>query len=286
MASEAVNSPVTGPEGQPDDAAAAAWEEQGWNEQSEDLTASHTPQHSEPHQEPANSVEPAPNSASSGEPPSDDDDEDAGEYDPESITFTTPASAVAPAPALAVEPGPEPKQEQEQDLPRPSKKPKTAGGFLVGSSDDEDEDEDDAPAPAPDTTTLKPAPATAQTQPFSPSPLQQSSTVQDTPAQVSNNENPVDSVSAAALVVEPPVDYVANLEDRIKEDPRGAVNAWLDLIREHRSQNRIDEARAVYERFFKTFPQAVSSPSTFHRDTETLIICADSHLGRLLEDGT
>ena len=297
MSSEAIDSPVAVSEGQDQSennvAATATWEEQGWNEQSEEMTASHI-QHSDQHQEePTNSVDPAPNSASSGESPSDDDDEDAGEYDPESITFTT-ASASAPAPSLAVEPEPEPepepesglesKQEAEQsrELPRPSKKPKTAGGFLVGSSDDEDED--DAPTPpapdnAPDATTittLKPAPTPAQAQPFSPSPLQQSTSAQELPAhlpaQASNDTSPVDGAPAAAAtiavaaapVVEPPVDYVANLEDRVKEDPRGAVNAWIDLIREHRSQNRIDDARDVYERFFKTFPQAVSFLFTLH----------------------
>lgn len=55
-----------------------------------------------------------------------------------------------------------------------------------------------------------------------------------------------------------PHDRVGILEDRIQEDPRGDIPAWLELINEHRSRNRIDNAREVYERFLKVFPFAVS----------------------------
>ncbi|KAL3434436.1 mRNA 3'-end-processing protein rna14 [Aspergillus tetrazonus] len=51
-----------------------------------------------------------------------------------------------------------------------------------------------------------------------------------------------------------PHDRVGILEDRIREDPRGDIPAWLELINEHRSRNRIDSARDVYERFLKVFP--------------------------------
>ncbi|KAL2866955.1 cleavage polyadenylation factor subunit RNA14 [Aspergillus lucknowensis] len=51
-----------------------------------------------------------------------------------------------------------------------------------------------------------------------------------------------------------PHDRVGILEDRIQEDPRGDIPAWLELINEHRSRNRIDSARGVYERFLKVFP--------------------------------
>ncbi|KKY15038.1 putative cfia complex component [Phaeomoniella chlamydospora] len=53
-----------------------------------------------------------------------------------------------------------------------------------------------------------------------------------------------------------PNDVVGILEDRIKEDPRGDLDAWLNLIREHRDRNKQNEARAVYDRFFKLFPSA------------------------------
>ncbi|KAF2470295.1 uncharacterized protein BDR25DRAFT_343074 [Lindgomyces ingoldianus] len=51
-------------------------------------------------------------------------------------------------------------------------------------------------------------------------------------------------------------DRVGILEDRIAEDPRGDMEAWLDLIAEHRKRHKIDDARAVYDRFFKVFPSA------------------------------
>jgi len=57
-----------------------------------------------------------------------------------------------------------------------------------------------------------------------------------------------------------PQDRVGILEDRIADDPRGDIDAWLSLISEHRNRNKLDDARAVYERFFKVFPSAVSPP--------------------------
>lgn len=56
-----------------------------------------------------------------------------------------------------------------------------------------------------------------------------------------------------------PHDRVGILQDRVDEDPRGDIPAWLELIAEHRGRNRLDSAREVYERFLKVFPMAVSS---------------------------
>lgn len=54
-----------------------------------------------------------------------------------------------------------------------------------------------------------------------------------------------------------PQDIVGQLEDRIAEDPRGDIDAWLALIEEHKRKGKFDGARAVYERFFVVFPAAV-----------------------------
>ncbi|KAJ5158581.1 RNA-processing protein HAT helix [Penicillium coprophilum] len=51
-------------------------------------------------------------------------------------------------------------------------------------------------------------------------------------------------------------DRVGMLEDRIREDPRGDIPAWLELIAEHRGRSRLDSARDTYERFLKLFPMA------------------------------
>ncbi|KAF8458268.1 hypothetical protein BDZ91DRAFT_666067 [Kalaharituber pfeilii] len=51
-----------------------------------------------------------------------------------------------------------------------------------------------------------------------------------------------------------PQDRVGQLEDRIAEDPRGDIDAWLSLIAEHQKKGKFDEARTVYERFFLVFP--------------------------------
>lgn len=77
----------------------------------------------------------------------------------------------------------------------------------------------------------------------------------------SDSSAPTPKPSTPAVISSPkgrlPHDRVGMLEDRIKDDPRGDVDAWLELIAEHRSRNRIDNARDVYERFFKVFPSCV-----------------------------
>lgn len=88
------------------------------------------------------------------------------------------------------------------------------------------------------------------------------------------------SVAATPLVASSaqsrlPHDRVGILEDRIKDDPRGDIDAWLSLISEHRKRNKLDDARSVYERFFAVFPQAVSLLP--HHET---IICAYKIAGR------
>lgn len=57
-------------------------------------------------------------------------------------------------------------------------------------------------------------------------------------------------------------DTIGILEDRIKEDPRGDMDAWLSLLGELRSRNKKDEVRRVYKDFFKEFPLVVS-PTSF-----------------------
>lgn len=69
---------------------------------------------------------------------------------------------------------------------------------------------------------------------------------------------PVTPVPAPLPKARLPQDKVGILEDRIAEDPRGDIEAWLSLIEEHRKRHKYDDARAVFERFFKIFPSAVS----------------------------
>ena len=55
-----------------------------------------------------------------------------------------------------------------------------------------------------------------------------------------------------------PQDRVGILEDRIAEDLRGDIEAWLSLIEEHRRRHKHEEARATFERFLAVFPSSVS----------------------------
>ncbi|KAK3485200.1 mRNA 3'-end-processing protein rna-14 [Neurospora hispaniola] len=253
-------------------------------------------QHSSEHQEAEYSVESNPNDL--GDHPSQDGNTDdvGDDYDPASVVTSSVPAPSAPAP-----------QEDSKTAPQPAapvaKKPRTAGGFLVGDSDDEDEDGDDdgepqqqqqqqqqphqvahketgsgasssggsAPAPAP-------ASATAAPQSHSPALQTATLTVQDNagattfnappvPQQVSHQSGattaavPTTPSSAAPAVDPTPVtqpapDRVAIYEDQIRDDPRGAMNAWLELMKEKRARNDIDGARQVYERFLAIFPQA------------------------------
>lgn len=61
-----------------------------------------------------------------------------------------------------------------------------------------------------------------------------------------------------------PHDKIGLLEDRIKEDERGDMDAWLNLISEHRKRGKLDDARRVYEKFFSVFPSTVSSHKSPH----------------------
>lgn len=64
--------------------------------------------------------------------------------------------------------------------------------------------------------------------------------------------------SIATPRVRLPHDRIGILEDRIKEDPRGDLDAWLNLIGEHRKRGKVEDARNAYERFLVVFPSSVS----------------------------
>ncbi|KAK1845208.1 cfia complex component [Colletotrichum chrysophilum] len=199
------------------------------------------------------------------------DQEDAGEYDPESVSYDPASVSITPVPQIT--------ESQSPTVPTPpasakpkSGKPKTKGGFLVGDSDDEEED---ASTPASSTVA---APAAVA---HNPSPLHASIPAQNAPAEQLHEAVPVRAPSAAsASAVAPapapapvptpvpaaqaaqsvqtrdPNDTIGILEDRVKEDPRGDMDAWLSLIAEHRRNDQLDELRGVYDRFVQVFPQA------------------------------
>lgn len=81
---------------------------------------------------------------------------------------------------------------------------------------------------------------------------------QVTQPEPSSSQKPIVPVGAAPKA-RLPHDKIGILEDRIKEDPRGDLDAWLSLIGEHRKRGKVNDARNIYERLFVIFPQAVSS---------------------------
>ena len=158
-------------------------------------------------------------------------------------------------------------EEQSRSSSRASsRKPRVIGGFLA---DDSDEEQESTPAQA-GANNLQVAETPNRT--ISPSPLQNvtnSETTGTVPASAlpvnMQTSVPVPSSTAVQSVPLPkarlPNDRVGILEDRIRDDPKGDVEAWLSLIAEYRARHKLEEARATYERFFKVFPQAVSFPT-------------------------
>ena len=216
-----------------------------------------------------------------------EEEEDDEDYDPSSFMPDQPQPSATPQPA-AVQAQPASHISARTASPATetvaAQKPKTIGGFIE-EDDDEDEEEQDqgtgtngslaqtpvqqqqnvqavynpptdlleqdhAPSAIP--TRGAPVPGQALPQPSAPVPSAQ-----------------ISSASAAALSKPRlPQDRVGQLEDRIADDPKGDIDAWLDLIALHRSKNKLDDARNVYDRFFEVFPTAVSlTISTPSRDS-------------------
>ncbi|KAI0195051.1 hypothetical protein F4808DRAFT_331915 [Astrocystis sublimbata] len=182
----------------------------------------------------------------------DDNDNDEAEYDPESVETTSNAydpESVIITPAL---PAAEERSASAASS-RPVKKPKTAGGFMVGSSDDED----DAPPPS------KPKSTSAQPITHAQFPLRQITPVPEAtglnPGDDSNGTAPATdhrAVGGANTKSRLPADVAGMLEDRIKEDPKGDIEAWFALIDEQKRRHKIDDIRTTYQRFIEIFPQA------------------------------
>lgn len=195
-----------------------------------------------------------------GDVPSDDAASEVGDYDPETLT-----SSLAPTPHIA-EPAPATRASLK---PKPAaKKTKTAGGFIV-DSDSEDDD-----SSTPESSGLSALPASSRTDPRAPSPLQNVTTLPEARAPASSNQEQgtqrtsaaapdsgldqsfASSIPATNTQQKVAQDKIAVLEDRVRDDPRGALDAWLALIREYRDRSKINDARKTYDRFLAVFPQA------------------------------
>ena len=180
--------------------------------------------------------------------------DDGTEYDPESV------SHILHPPAPAAPPMNQPKAS------------KTASGFVVDSSDEEDAARHAGlpaqPAPGPG------VPSGATGPDVSGTPAQHS-VIAGPPPEMNNasvsSGTPIPASGRAPTPIPSfELDFVAVLEQRVKNDPLGDLDAWLDLMKEHRQRNRFDELRTVYSRFLKIFPHSVS-------DRRPLFSCLPPH---------
>ncbi|KAK3941999.1 hypothetical protein QBC46DRAFT_428204 [Diplogelasinospora grovesii] len=197
--------------------------------------------------------------------------DDVGDYDPESVTF---APVPGPTSQIAEHKAP------SKPSPQPAaKKPRTAGGFLVGDSDSEDEEDgdgDDAPVPAASGPAAGQASQSNSSHRSPPQASTNHNVSADAPSRVSAmpqvnaavvapaNGGPGDAAAAASSAPaaaassarQVPQDRIAMLEERVKDDPRGALDAWMALITDYRAKNNLEETRQIYERFLAIFPTA------------------------------
>ena len=84
-------------------------------------------------------------------------------------------------------------------------------------------------------------------------------------------EDAVTPVSAAPKA-RLPHDRIGILEDRIKEDPQGDIDAWRNLISENRKRGKLEDARNVYERFLVVFPSAVCCDTDYSLSNRDVLI--------------
>lgn len=220
----------------------------------------------------------------------------AGAADSEpSSTNATPTMESAEADNGSAQPVNAPAQEQNPNTNGAVKQPRTVGGFIVDDEDDEEEanglngslstagttqvaqaadntfstsEQSMSEKATQDTSVAAPAHSTvAAAQPISTSSLR-SPVAASNPSGSGTSLNMSSQSSAPVSKTRLPQDRVGILEDRIAEDPRGDIDAWLSLIADYRGKNKFDDARKVYERFFQVFPSAVSllpqNPAQIH----------------------
>ncbi|KAK3321599.1 hypothetical protein B0H66DRAFT_175913 [Apodospora peruviana] len=196
--------------------------------------------------------------------------DDVGDYDPASVTSVPAPETVLPIAEHKAPPKPSPQ-------PAP-KKPRTAGGFLVGDSDSED-DEEPVPAsnahtaggPSQPSVPRSPLPSSVPVQestaaPFNAPPVPKAmATVSVSTSRAENSAVAAQSVPATAPspLHRPAPDRFSVLEDRVRDDPRGAMDAWLALIAERRARGDLEASRQVFDRFLAIFPQAADIWATY-----------------------
>lgn len=109
-------------------------------------------------------------------------------------------------------------------------------------------------------TTASPFPETAAETPDGTQGFDASAAVEAVKPLASDHEDASTPAVTGPTAPKPrlPHDKIGMLEDRIKDDPRGDIEAWSALIDEHKKRGKQDDARGAYERFLNLFPAAVS----------------------------
>nr|POE48843.1 mrna 3'-end-processing protein rna14 [Quercus suber] len=121
--------------------------------------------------------------------------------------------------------------------------------------------------PVPDSATVQ-VPSTLPTPSLQPDAAQGNSSAvsaptpqpQSTPRPVASAAAPTPQSTEPHSIAQPtqakrlPIDKLGRLEDRVKEDPRGDVEAWVGLIDLYIEKGQLGNIRTAYERFFAHFP--------------------------------
>lgn len=180
---------------------------------------------------------------------SEDDEEDEGPVKAGSALLNAPAVSLSPKPERSATLSPSNAQNQQHNVSSLSAQNEVvpAGAVLPSALAVSDfvsqPPASNAATPAPDAPTKPAVPAAAAANLHAAPSARQS--LAPTP------------VASSLPKPRLPQDRVGIFEDRIAEDPRGDIEAWLNLIDEHRKRHKYVEARAAYDEFFKVFPNAV-----------------------------
>lgn len=232
-------------------------------EQSKPTSAEQTPQHA-----------PAPASTQSDQPSKpqqtvagfvleeSDDEQDESAPTPSQLSGDAGALAASQAPDVSLRSAP-------QDTAPPSTSLNGSTTVPVPASTSSLSDSSTLQPPAADLGKIAVSPVASAV----PTPQPESNGVAAAPT-------PVPQANGSSLAAPParlPHDKVGQLEDRVKDDPKGDTDAWVSLIKHYYDKGQYQGARDVYKRFFEVFPTAVGlDPPRSFRATGYMQINTDT----------
>lgn len=92
---------------------------------------------------------------------------------------------------------------------------------------------------------------------------------------------PSQTAQSATFAQRLPHDRVGLLEDRMKDDPKADIDAWISLLSHYKEKDQPDNVRKVYEKFLAVFPTSVSTTKSSRSETSK-VTSADNVTGNIV----